>query len=63
MTHSDTSRLLSWFQGTMARSELDVTCLAQVLSFVTSRGEDAQGEWSRRAWIVDEVETEALNAR
>jgi hypothetical protein len=27
---------LSWFQGTMARSELNVTCSAQVLSYSTS---------------------------
>jgi hypothetical protein len=38
------------------------TCSAQVLSYVTSRSEDAQDERSRRAWIEDEVETEALNA-
>jgi hypothetical protein len=53
---------MSRFQGTMARSELDYTCSAQVLSSVTSRGEGAQDERSRRAWIEDEVETEALNA-
>jgi hypothetical protein len=46
----------------MARSELDVTCSAQVLSFATGRREDAQGERSRWAWIEDKVETEALNA-
>jgi hypothetical protein len=39
-----------------------VTCSAQVLSFVTSRGEGIQDERSRLAWIGDEVETEALNA-
>jgi hypothetical protein len=38
------------------------TCSAQVLSYVTSREEGAQDERSRRAWIKDEVETEALNA-
>jgi hypothetical protein len=46
----------------MARSELDVTCSAQVLSYITHRGEGAQDERSRRAWIKDKVETEALNA-
>jgi hypothetical protein len=55
-------KAVSWFQGTVARSELSFTCSAQVLSFVTSRREDAQGKRSRRAWIEDEVETEALNA-
>jgi hypothetical protein len=38
------------------------TCSAQVLSFITSRREDTQDKRSRRAWIRDEVETEALNA-
>jgi hypothetical protein len=52
---------MSWFQGTVAQSELGFTCSAQVLSYITSRGEDAQDKRSRRAWIEDEVETEALN--
>jgi hypothetical protein len=53
---------MSRFQGTVARSELDVTCLAQVLSYSQEEGSDAQGERSKQTWIRDEVETEALNA-
>jgi hypothetical protein len=45
----------------VARSELDVTCSAQVLSYSQEEEDDAQGEGSGQAWIGDEVETEALN--
>jgi hypothetical protein len=54
---------MSRFQGTMAQSELGFTCSAQVLSYITSRGEGAQDERSRQAWIKDEVETEAQHYR
>jgi hypothetical protein len=49
-------------KGLWLEVSLVFTCSAQVLSYVTSRGEDAQDERSRQAWIKDEVKTEALNA-
>jgi hypothetical protein len=49
-------------KGPWLKVSFDVTCSAQVLSVSTSRGEVAQDERSRQAWIRDKVETEALNA-
>jgi hypothetical protein len=48
-------------KGPWLKVSFNVTCSAQVLSIITSRGEGAQDERSRQAWIGDEVETEALN--
>jgi hypothetical protein len=49
-------------KGPWLEVSVNVTCSAQVLSIVTSRGEGAQDERSRQAWIRNKVETEALNA-
>jgi hypothetical protein len=53
---------MSQFQGTVAQSELNVTCLAQVLSF-RHKLEERMHKMSgvELAWIQDEVETKALN--
>jgi hypothetical protein len=49
-------------KGPWLEVSFNVTCSAQVLSIITSRGGVAQDKRSRQTWIEDKVETEALNA-
>jgi hypothetical protein len=42
-----TAESMSWFQGTVAQSELSFTCSAQVLSSSTSRRGDVQDKRSK----------------
>jgi hypothetical protein len=62
MIHRDCSYMCCHgSKGPWLEVSFNVTCSTQVLSTFAGRGEVAQDERSRQAWIRDKVETGALN--